>query len=119
MDTLTIEQLEELLSSKEGERLEFKEARHNYHFEKLAEYCVALANEGGGKIILGVTDKRPRKVVGTQAFTQPERTRPGLIEQLHLGIDFSCLDHPNGRVLVFHVPSRPVGTPIKYKRIYW
>jgi|GEM_PF-4857805 len=42
-----------------------KEAKQNYQFEKLVDYCVALANEGGGKIILGVTDKRPRRIVGT------------------------------------------------------
>jgi len=116
---VTIEQLEELMTSKEGEHLEFKEARKNYHFETLVKYCAALANEGGGKIILGVTDKRPRSVVGSQAFRQPERTRSGLIEQLHLNIDFSIVSHPKGRVLIFHVPTHPIGNPVKYKGIYW
>jgi len=116
---VTIEQLEELMTSKEGEHLEFKEARKNYHFETLVKYCAALANEGGGKIILGVTDKRPRSVVGSQAFRQPERTRSGLIEQLHLNIDFSTVSHPKGRVLIFHVPTHPIGNPVKYKGIYW
>jgi ATP-dependent DNA helicase RecG len=116
---VTIEQLEELMTSKEGEHLEFKEARKNYHFETLVKYCAALANEGGGKIILGVTDKRPRGVVGSQAFRQPERTRSGLIEQLHLNIDFSIVSHPKGRVLIFHVPTHPIGNPVKYKGIYW
>lgn len=119
MAVLTIEQLEELITSKEGENLEFKEARNRYDFEKLVKYCAALANEGGGKIILGVTDRRPRHVVGTHAFQQPERTRSGLIGKLHLNIDFSIVNHPDGRVLIFHVPSRPVGTPVKYKGIYW
>jgi len=116
---VTIEQLEELMTSKEGEHLEFKEARKNYHFETLVKYCAALANEGGGKIILGVTDKRPRGVVGSQAFRQPERTRSGLIEQLHLNIDFSIVSHPKGRVLIFNVPTHPIGNPVKYKGIYW
>ncbi len=116
---MTIEQLEKILSSKEGEHLEFKEARKSFHFETLVKYCVALANEGGGKIVFGVTDKRPRSVVGSQAFKQPERTRSGLIEQLHLNIDFSVVDHPEGRVLIFHVPTHPIGNPVKYKGIYW
>ncbi len=116
---MTIEQLEEMLSSKEGEHCEFKKATNNYHFEKLVKYCAALANEGGGDFVLGVTDKRPRLVVGTRAFPQPERTRAGLIERLHLNIDFSVFKHPDGRVLVFHVPPRPYGTPVKYKGIYW
>ena len=40
----------------EDEHLEFKEAKSHFDFEKLVKYCAALANEGGGRIILGVTD---------------------------------------------------------------
>ena len=29
------------------------------------------------------------------------------------------LSHPDGRVLVFEVPSRPVGQPVRVDRIYW
>ena len=109
-----IRRLEEWLQEKEGELLEFKSARNRFDFEELTRYCVALANEGGGKIILGVSDARPRQVVGSHAFDQPERTRSGLCQRLHLGIDFDEILHPNGRVLVFHVPpsswcSNPVG----------
>jgi len=116
---MTVEQLEELIIFKEGEHLEFKEAKNNFHFETLVKYCAALANEGGGKVVLGVTDKRPRSVVGSQAFEQPERTRSGLIEKLHLNVDFSMVNHPDGRVLIFHVPTRPIGNPVKYEGIYW
>jgi len=28
-------------------------------FQKVLKYCCALANRGGGKLILGITDKRP------------------------------------------------------------
>lgn len=119
MPEITVEQLEKIMISKEGENLEFKEAKNSYHFENLVKYCAALANEGGGKLVLGVTDQRPRKVLGSQAFSQPERTRAGIIEQLHLNIDFSVVDHPEGRVLIFHVPTHPIGNPIKYKGIYW
>jgi len=116
---MTIEQLEKIITSKEGEQLEFKEAKSNYHFETLIRYCVAIANENGGMIVLGVTDKRPRRIVGSQAFKQPERTRSSLINHLHLNIDFSIVNHPNGRVLIFHIPPHPIGNPIKYKGIYW
>ncbi|MBF6594437.1 MAG: ATP-binding protein [Thermaceae bacterium] len=63
-----LEQLETWMQSRENERLEFKEAKNNFHFEKLVKYCCALANERGGKIILGVGNKMPRQVVGTSAF---------------------------------------------------
>lgn len=111
--------LETWMQEKEGECCEFKEARNDFDFEKLVKYCAAVANCGGGKVILGVSDKRPRQVVGSQAFDQPERTRSGLRDRLPLRIDFDEIPHPNGRVLVFHVPGRPVGTPIQDKGIYW
>lgn len=114
----TPQNVDDILNKPEGENLEFKEARNRYDFEKLTQYCVALANEGGGKIILGVTDSRPRRVVGSNAFRQPERTRAGLNQRLHLGITFDEVFHPNGRVLVFHVPSRPGGIAIQYDGRY-
>jgi ATP-dependent DNA helicase RecG len=111
--------LREWIDSKEGEHFEFKQAKNRYDFDELVQYCVALANEGGGKVLLGVTDKRPRQIVGSQAFDQPERTRSGLIDRLRLRIDFDEIATPAGRVLAFHVPPRPVGTPIEDKGIYW
>lgn len=66
--------IEEILEAKEGENFEFKEAKNDFSFERLAEYVCAIANAGGGYIILGITDKRPREVVGSKAFEQPERT---------------------------------------------
>ena len=78
----TLEELDAWLSEPEAERLEFKEAKSNFHFETLAKYCAALANEGGGKIIFGVTDRRPRRVVGSSAFEEPGRTVASLIRRL-------------------------------------
>ncbi len=103
------------LSEPEGETLEFKAARTRYGLDELTEYCVALANEGGGKIIFGVSDRRPRQVVGSQAFAQPEETRSQLNQRLHLGVTFDIVNHPGGRVIVFHVPSRPRGIPIQFR----
>lgn len=116
---ISLEHLNELLKIKENEHLEFKEAKNSFDFEKLVKYCAALANEGGGKLVLGVTDKRPRKIVGSQAFINIERTKAGLIERLHLRIDAEEIRHPDGRVIVFHIPSRPDGNPIQYRGTYW
>ena len=49
----------------ETEHVEFKEAKTKFHFEELADYCCALANEGGGSMVLGITDAKPRRIVGT------------------------------------------------------
>ena len=106
----SVEQLRAWIDEPEGERLEFKSAKRNYHFGKLLDYCVALANEGGGKIILGVTDARPRTVVGTEAFAEPGRTSAGIHQKLNHRVPIEEMVLDGGRVLVAHVPSRLPGT---------
>jgi ATP-dependent DNA helicase RecG len=114
-----VDQLGDWMDSAEDEHLEFKEAKNRFDFEELVKYCCALANEGGGKIIFGVTDKRPRSVVGSKAFPELQRTKLGLLERLRLRIDVRELAPPEGRVLVFDVPPRPVGVPIQYNGAFW
>ena len=106
----TPELFDRWLAEPEGVRLEFKEAKNNFHFDKLVDYCVALANEGGGKIILGVTDRRPRIVVGTEAFAEPGRTEAGLYDRLRHRIPVEEIRRAGARVLLVHVPSRLPGT---------
>lgn len=108
-----------LLQSPEGRRVEFKTAAKGYHFEELIDYCVALANEGGGILVLGVTDKRPRQVVGTRAFSEPGRTEAGLFEQLRQRILIEEFHHGEQRVLLVHVPSRLPGTAWQHKGSFW
>jgi ATP-dependent DNA helicase RecG len=103
----------------ENEHIEFKEAKNRFDFEELVNYCVALANEGGGRMVLGVSDKPPRRVVGTRAFDVPERTVAGIYERIHLKVLWQEIQHPDGRVLVFEVPPRPVGHPLHYDGRYW
>ncbi len=108
-----------LLEAKEGENVEFKKAESAFEFDELTKYACAIANRGGGYVVLGITDKRPRQVIGTQAFEQPERTRKGLMDRLHLRIDFHLFPYEGKRVLVWDVPPRPVGVPIQDKGIAW
>jgi predicted HTH transcriptional regulator len=94
----------------EHQRLEFKEAKTQFDNKKLYKYCVALANEGGGHLILGIADKPPRPVVGTAAFCNPVEMAEKLFEAIDFRVDIEEVAHPDGRVLVFHIPSRPRGT---------
>jgi len=73
----TPEEFAALLAAPEGARLECKAARGGFHFEELVKYVVALANEGGGSVVLGAEDNRPRRVVGTTAFPSPGAPRRG------------------------------------------
>jgi ATP-dependent DNA helicase RecG len=115
-DLLTLERW--LVAPAEHEHLEFKEAKQQYDTTKLLRYCVALANEGGGFMVLGVSDKPPRRVVGSLAFPSPtdlNKIKAYIVEKLRIRVDAIELAHPDGRVLVFEVPSRPVGQPLDYE----
>jgi ATP-dependent DNA helicase RecG len=104
---------------REHERLEFKEAKTQYDQAKLQRYCVAIANEGGGKLLFGVTDKPPRKVVGSAAARDPAGMATKLLVALKFRVDVEAVTHPNGRVVVFHVPARPRGTAYSVDGAYW
>ncbi len=112
---VTLEDLGHWLNAPaEVEQLEFKEAKTQFDRKRVLGYCVALSNEGGGHLILGVTDSPPRQVVGTHAFaatTDLNDLKILIIDKLHFRVDVTELQHPNGRVLVFEVPPRPVGQP--------
>jgi len=114
----TPEQIARWIAAPEGERIEFKTARNNYHFEKLVDYCVALANEGGGQIILGVTDERPRQVVGTAAFPEPGRQEAGLYERVHHRVPIEEVSYEGSRLLIVHVPARLPGTAWEHNGRY-
>ena len=111
--------INDLLNAPEGNHYEFKEAKNRYDFEEAVKYCCALSNCGGGKLVLGISDKRPRQVVGSNAFEQPERTRKGLMDKLHVRVDFQLYEHENKRVLVFEIAGHPLGLPIQVDGIAW
>lgn len=84
-------------------------------------YVVAIANEKGGYLVFGVTDKRPRQIVGSQAFATPEainKIKARIVEKLQLRVEIIELLHSDGRVLVFEIPSRPTGQPLAYEGAY-
>lgn len=115
----TPEQLNNLLAIRsENQRLEFKEAKVQFDNKKLYKYCVAIANEGGGKLILGVSDQLPRKVIGTKAFRDTTKMEQKLFQAIKFRVDIEEVMHHDGRVLVIHIPSRPRGTAYPLKGVY-
>jgi ATP-dependent DNA helicase RecG len=111
--------IEELLNAKEGEQYQFKEAKTRFDSNEAARCLCALANCGGGRLVLGISDKRPRRVVGSRAFDQPERTRKGLIGKLRVMVDFQLYEHEGKRVLAFDVAGRPLGLPVQVDGVAW
>jgi ATP-dependent DNA helicase RecG len=108
-----------LIREPEGTRLECKEARQSYDFGKLAKYASALANEGGGVILLGVTDRRPRSVVGTAAFMEPGKTEAGLFERTRHRVSITEHTIDGHRVLAIDVPARRQGLPVGFEGSFW
>jgi ATP-dependent DNA helicase RecG len=106
-------------SRSEHQRLEFKEAKTQYDNIKLFKYCVALANEGGGILLLGVTDKMPRRVVGSAAFNDPVEMAEVVFKAVGFRVEIEEVVHPGGRVVVFHIPPRPRGTAYHLGGAYW
>ncbi|MDR1272268.1 MAG: putative DNA binding domain-containing protein [Clostridiales Family XIII bacterium] len=113
------ETIEQLLNAPEGEHYQFKEWKTKDSFTETVKICCALANCGGGKLVVGVSDKRPRQVVGSTAFLQPERVRANLIDKLRVGVDFKLYDYNSKRVLAIEISSRPLGLPVQVDGIAW
>ena len=115
----TLEQINKWLKQVEDLNLEFKAAKNQFDEKKaLPDYCAALANEGGGKLILGVDDKGT--VVGTKAFVGTYNTLSHkLLRKILLRVDVEEFHHPGGRLLIFHIPSRPVGQRIQSTGNYY
>lgn len=113
--------LDYLLKIKENEHIERKSAQRNFHFDELLKYICALANEGGGKLILGVSD--PGHIVGTNVFSDLEKLKIDVLSSLKLSRkvrinveEFAC---EGKRVLIISVPSRPKGEPLAFNGAYF
>ena len=113
---MTTIDLKQLLLHPENEHIEFKSATTQYDEKKLMRYCVALSNEKGGKLLLGVNDNRV--IVGTNAFRDIGATKSKILKKLNIRVDIYEVIDESGRVLIFDIPSRPMGTPLNHEGTY-
>lgn len=82
-------------------------------------YVVALANAGGGHLVMGMEDKLPHNVVGTRqnenALGQLEND---IYKALQIPVDaYELYDEKNLRVVVVSVPRHPIGKALKYEDV--
>ena len=124
----TIVELQKLRERED--HIEFKEAKHNFPFaggeRKEAKdrrhcvlgYVVALANERGGRLVLGMADKYPHTVVGSD-FAQDEEGQlvDEIYKRLYIRIRTEVLFENGKRVLVITAPSRPVGKALRFEGV--
>ena len=124
----TIAELQKL--REQEDHVEFKEAKNNFPFaggshsdikerrKCVLGYIVALANEKGGRLVLGMADRYPHKVVGSNF----EKGKLGQLEdeiykRLSIRVRVEELYEDDLRVVVFNVPSRPMGKALRFEGV--
>jgi ATP-dependent DNA helicase RecG len=125
---MTIKEIKRLRETED--RVEFKEAKRDFSFagsnhsdpaerrKCLLGYVIALANEGGGLLVFGVKEKRPNEIVGT-AFAENKigELEDEIYKRLSIRVKIEELFENDKRVLVFHIPPRPIGSTLKFEGI--
>jgi len=113
----------------ETEWVEFKEAKRNFDFDDLGTYFSALSNEANltgqsaGWLVFGVSDKPPRRIVGTNYRRQApglDRLKQEITKHTNHHITFQNiyeLQLLERRVVLFQVPPSPRGIPTTWKGI--
>lgn len=126
---MTIKGLQKLRESED--KVEFKEAKNNFpwnggkHTEQKDRrkcylgYVVALANEKGGLLVLGMADKIPHEVVGSDfADGKIGALEDEVYKRLAIRVHIEELFDENGlRVVVTKIPSRPLGRMMKFEGV--
>ena len=114
----------------ENEIVEFKEAKNNYDFTKLGKYFSALSNEANlcrkpyGWLVFGIKDN-DHSIVGTQYRSERkdlDKLKGEIANKTTNRISFIAIHEvnlPEGRVILFQIPSAPKGIPIAFDGHYY
>ncbi|REG90714.1 ATP-binding protein [Algoriphagus antarcticus] len=110
----------------ENEIAEFKEAKSGYDFSKLGKYFSALSNEANLKgvpyawLVFGIENKK-HAIVGSQ-FRPKRKDLDSMKSEIAnkttnriTFIEIYELNEPEGRVVMFQIPSAPKGFPISFE----
>ncbi len=122
--------LQQFLSSDdENEILEYKEAKNQYDFDKIGKYFSALSNEanligkGEAWLVFGIKDDK--SIVGTnfRADTKSlHNLKAEVANHTTNRITFKEIyetELDGKRVVLFQIPSAPIGLPIAWKGHYY
>ncbi len=106
---LTEAELKRLLAGEEDEHVEFKESFLSR--KEIGEYAVGIGNEGGGWLVMGVTNKKPRRIAGMAEPSAEDRQRllDGVLDATGIRIGLNPFRMVGGFVLAVRIPGRPRG----------
>lgn len=117
---MTLDELKQLIANRESEKIELKEWKEAIPFDGqgkfenrkcLLGYCVAIGNEGGGYLLIGVKDGG--EIVGTHApFSHDVKQR--IYQKTGQKIEIEEVFYGNKRVVSVKIPSRPLGVSLKF-----
>ena len=115
---MTISEIKLLRESEDS--VEFKEAQTQYNYNNgrrsVLGYVVALANEGGGKLIFGVKENKygTHYIVGSTAWKDKEgKLKEDIYRDKKIRVQTEVIHEFEKRVLIIHIPSRPIGKTLK------
>ena len=115
-----------MLLPAETEWIEFKEAKANIDFDELGRYFSALSNEANlkaqtsGWLVLGISNKPPRQIVGSNYRLQApglDKLKAEIAKHTNHQITFQdihVVNHAEGRVVLFQIPPAPRGIPTEW-----
>ena len=130
MNKFTIQQLQQMRESED--RVEFKAGEGgNVSYDGRGKtnpkdrrrcilgYVIALCNEGGGRLVIGMHDNYPHRVTGTrQAQDAIGQLESDIYRDTTIRPEiYELYDEENRRVLVIEVPSRPIGKVFKFEDV--
>ena len=120
---MNIYDLNTLMAKPENEHLEFKEAKSSFSIlgdkknsKSVLWYCVALWNEGWWNLILWISDKIPREIVGTSALKNIEDVKSKIYSNIGIRIKIHEIYNENKRrIVVIIIPSRKTWEVLRLK----
>ena len=130
MNKFTIQQLQQMRESED--RVEFKAGEGgNISYDGRGKtnpkdrrrcilgYVIALCNEGGGRLVIGMHDNYPHCVTGTrQAQDAIGQLESDIYRDTTIRPEiYELYDEENRRVRVIEVPSRPIGKVVKFEDV--
>lgn len=106
---MNLAELQSFMASREAEGIEFKPSLLSR--KEIAEYAVGIGNAGGGFLIMGVTDKIPRRIqpVPVQSEQEIQHLLRSVYDSAQIHVRVDNLAAAGGNVVVVQIPPRPRG----------
>lgn len=115
----------------ESEVVEFKEAKNDFHFDKIGKYFSALSNEANlcgkpyGWLVFGIENNQ-RNIVSSNYRSTSRAALDSLKGEIANKttnritlIDIHEVTLPEGRVVMFQIPAAPQGIPVAWEGHYY